>query len=233
MSALGIGLGVGGLALAGAAYLGPPMLVRARQTRRLGELCARTRSLVLTFDDGPGKELTPRVLDLLGSRGAKATFFLLGRRVAEAPELVDRLDAEGHEIASHSRDHLHAWKTMPWATPRDIANGFDDVARWRERPLFRPPYGKLVLPGYLAARRRARGFGWWTVDARDTWTPARTPDEVAGLVRETGGGVVLLHDFDRGEERAAIVLGVLERLLDLADAESLAIRTLGDVLGEG
>ena len=228
-----IGWIAGGAVLAGGAYIAPPMALRALQTRALAARCARTRSLVLTFDDGPSEHLTARVLDLLASRGVRATFFLLGRRVQAAPQMVDRIAEAGHEIGCHSRNHEHAWKTMPWVTPLDIRRGFADVKRWRERPIFRPPYGKLTLPGLLVARGRASGFGWWTVDSQDTWADPRTPEQTGEAVRERGGGVVLLHDHDRGEERASLVLGVVERLLDLADAESWRVRTLGDVLGEG
>jgi len=225
-----IGWIAGGAVLAGGAYLAPPMALRALQTRSLSARCARTRSLVLTFDDGPSKGLTPRVLDLLGSRGAKATFFLLGRRVQSAPDVVERAVSEGHEIGCHSRDHAHAWKTMPWTTPLDIRRGFADVKEWSTRPIFRAPYGKLTLPGLLAAWGRASGLGWWTVDSQDTWADPRSPEQTAEAVRERAGGVVLLHDHDRGEERASLVLALVERLLDLADAELLSVRTLGDVL---
>ena len=220
--------GVGLVALGGAAYVAPPMMLRVVQTRRLARLCAQTRSLVLTYDDGPGRELTPRLLDLLAQRGAKATFFLLGRRAQREPTIADRLKGEGHEIGTHSQEHLHAWKTPPGRWARDLAQGIETVARWNPRPIFRPPYGKITTPGLIAARSWAPKLGWWTVDARDTWSPPRTPDEVAELAKQ--GGVVLLHDFDR-EGRAELVLDCTRRLLDLADEQGLTVRRLGDVLG--
>ncbi len=55
----------------------------------------------LTFDDGPGAESTPRLLEVLARHGAKATFFLVGERVEARPDLVAEIIAEGHEIANH------------------------------------------------------------------------------------------------------------------------------------
>src|SRR5688572_10324897 len=60
------------------------------------------KQIAFTFDDGPDPETTPRVLDLLARHGAHATFFVVGRRAEQHPELVRRLVEEGHAIGSHS-----------------------------------------------------------------------------------------------------------------------------------
>ncbi|MHC4785994.1 MAG: polysaccharide deacetylase family protein, partial [Planctomycetota bacterium] len=59
-----------------AGWYAGPMLAKRCQQRRLQARCAATRTLVLTYDDGPSAELTPRLLELLGARGVRATFFL-------------------------------------------------------------------------------------------------------------------------------------------------------------
>ncbi len=61
--------------------------------------------VALTFDDGPDPKLTPKLLDLLAAHHAKATFFVLGKRVAQCPEIVARGAREGHEIGNHSWSH--------------------------------------------------------------------------------------------------------------------------------
>ena len=67
----------------------PYYLLRVRAVRELSRLCGRGRGLVLTYDDGPGRRLSRALVGLLGSRGARATFFVLGRRVVEDGETVD------------------------------------------------------------------------------------------------------------------------------------------------
>lgn len=59
----------------------------------------------LTFDDGPSKGATPKVLDILKEEEVKATFFVIGKYVEERPELVKRAYDEGHYIANHGYDH--------------------------------------------------------------------------------------------------------------------------------
>src|SRR5579862_6569226 len=64
-------------------------------------------AVALTFDDGPHPENTPRILDILGAEGGgvKASFFVIGRRAREHPELVRRIHAEGHTLGNHTLDH--------------------------------------------------------------------------------------------------------------------------------
>ena len=67
-----------------------------------------TKSVYLTFDDGPTKQVTPFILDLLKEENVKATFFVLGQRVEANPELVKREYDEGHFIASHGYSHMYS-----------------------------------------------------------------------------------------------------------------------------
>src|SRR4029077_21177912 len=57
--------------------------------------------VALSFDDGPNPTFTPQVLDILERNQAKATFFLIGERASQYPELVARIKAEGHEVGNH------------------------------------------------------------------------------------------------------------------------------------
>src|SRR3954470_11369550 len=63
------------------------------------------RGAVLTFDDGPDEEVTPRVMDALEAADARGTFFVLGERVLEHPDLSREIEARGHELALHGMTH--------------------------------------------------------------------------------------------------------------------------------
>ena len=65
----------------------------------------KDHEVVLTFDDGPSPELTPRVLDALAVQCVKANFFLVGEHARAAPDLVRREFAEGHTVGTHSQTH--------------------------------------------------------------------------------------------------------------------------------
>jgi peptidoglycan/xylan/chitin deacetylase (PgdA/CDA1 family) len=103
-----------------------------------------TESMVaLTFDDGPSSAHTPRVLEILARHQAHATFFLIGERAVQHPELVARLRASGHEIGNHSisiRSTVDAkdadFVETLLRTERIL--GIDGSPK-----LFRPPGGKI------------------------------------------------------------------------------------------
>ncbi len=59
----------------------------------------------LTFDDGPTNRCTPDILDILKENHITATFFVIGQRVEQNPELVKRAYEEGHFIANHTYSH--------------------------------------------------------------------------------------------------------------------------------
>lgn len=59
----------------------------------------------LTFDDGPSTTATAKILDILKEENIKATFFVIGKKVVEHPELVKRTYEEGHFIANHTYNH--------------------------------------------------------------------------------------------------------------------------------
>ena len=59
----------------------------------------------LTFDDGPSPSITPKILDILKEENIEATFFVIGKKVEEHPEIVNRAYKEGHFIANHTYSH--------------------------------------------------------------------------------------------------------------------------------
>ena len=61
--------------------------------------------VALTFDDGPDPEVTPRILDALAQADAHATFFVIGNKAAQYPDILERMRQEGHEIGNHSWNH--------------------------------------------------------------------------------------------------------------------------------
>lgn len=232
-----VGAAVGLAVTAAAVWYALPFAARRLAERQLRALCAARRVLVLTFDDGPGPDLTPRVLDVLAEHDARASFFVLGRRAQDAPELLDQIAAAGHEIGSHSQSHLNAWKTFPLRAARDAEESYRSLARWVAHDgVFRAPYGKTTLDLWWNARRSGRDLAWWTDVSGDTFTPIPQHDRLLNRVRERGGGVVLLHDFDRrtadAAARADYVVSLTAALLTLAAAEGWTVATMSELLDD-
>lgn len=214
-----------------------PQLMRPRTVARMRRLCRERNALCLTYDDGPGADLTPRVIDALARHDAKATFFLLGRNAARRPDLVDRLRNEGHALACHSMNHLNGWKVSGARGAADVEAGYESMSRWLEASArFRPPYGKLSAGQWQALKRRGAPVDWWTVDSGDTSRgELPTPESVWTAVNRDRGGVVLLHDMDRDADhlrRAEFVLAVTDLLLTRARSAGLRAATLPELFSE-
>jgi peptidoglycan/xylan/chitin deacetylase (PgdA/CDA1 family) len=153
--------------------------------------------IFLTFDDGPDPLSTPAVLDVLKRQRVKATFFLVGDRIAAAPEIMRRLRSEGHAVGSHSPDHRYrnffgSSRTMESWLAR--GNALLSDAGIADSVGFRPPAGVLTPPLREAAARMAMPIVLWNERFYDSvfpWTKARALKSAARL---PGGSIILLHD---------------------------------------
>ena len=86
--------------------------------------------VALTFDDGPDPVYTPRLLDLLREKDVKATFFVVGKRADQYPEIVRRACAEGHLVGNHTWSHYPLFCfLMPRRLRAEIERGSDSVRR--------------------------------------------------------------------------------------------------------
>ena len=101
--------------------------------------------MALTYDDGPSAELTPQLLDTLAAYQAPATFFVLGDRIRESPELVERELDEGHVVGNHTYDHLDLTAIDPEQARRQLQDTNEELAEIDFEPeLYRPPYDRAT-----------------------------------------------------------------------------------------
>lgn len=228
-----------GVSLLAAVWFLLPFALRKASEKRLARLCRDKRAIVMTYDDGPGAMLTPRLLDLLAEQQAVATFFVLGRNAVARPAVVERAMRDRHEIGSHSFDHCNAWKVWPARAARDLAAGIRVVQNLGgDGHLFRPPYGKTTLATLAGCRLRRQVFGWWTIDTRDTRDEdgRRAAGDIIEQLGASGGGVVLMHDFDRdvespdGMSHDDYVIEMTKRILEFAQENGYRLMRLGDIL---
>ena len=184
--------------------------------------------VALTFDDGPDPGSTPEFLQVLADREVKATFFMLGRMVEQAPDLAAEVAAAGHEIGVHGFEHRYLPTRWPGATWSDLRRATDLIANVTGvRPrFFRPPYGVLSGPALLAARGLGLSPVLWGAWGRE-WQAGASPASVfATLTSGLDGGVtVLLHDSGCTSPAGAwqAGLGALPLLLDECQRRSLRV----------
>ncbi|HYE25999.1 MAG TPA: polysaccharide deacetylase family protein [Clostridia bacterium] len=164
--------------------------------RNFNGLAAGSRRLALTFDDGPNDPHTLRLLEVLERHGARATFFLLGKYVAERPEIARAVVDGRHAVGNHSWDHPN----LIFATGAELRRQIERTQRVIEeatgvRPaLFRPPFGGRRPGTFAVARRYGLTPVMWRISSYD-WEAASVAQIVERVARQVRGGeVILLHD---------------------------------------
>ena len=188
--------------LLGAAHAAPALASVAPLRRRLLPGLSGVGDpghVALTFDDGPDLASTPAFIDALAETKTQATFFLLGRMLATAPELGRQLVDAGHEVGVHGWEHRCMLARGPRATYDDLARTKEAIfaATGRVPRWYRPPYGVLSGAALTSARRLDLTPVLWTNWGKD-WSRRATPDSIVTLLTRdlTGGATVLLHDSD-------------------------------------
>jgi peptidoglycan/xylan/chitin deacetylase (PgdA/CDA1 family) len=155
------------------------------------------RCVALTFDDGPDPVYTPKLLDLLREKNVKATFFVIGKRADQNPEIVRRAWAEGHLIANHTWSHYSLFCfLMPGRLGDEIERCAESIRRscgFRPR-LFRSPVGLRhpLLAPYL--ENAGLEYISWSIRTLDTFTA--DPGVLAQRIlnKAASGDIILLHD---------------------------------------
>ena len=195
---------------------------------------ARTTSpaVCLTFDDGPSSVNTPEVLDLLAHHNARATFFVVGERIAGREALLRRMIAEGHEIGNHTYSHTLTFGLTPNALKHDLLRAADAIeAACSRRPvLARPPFGKDRRRFSSVAAECGARTVLWSIDSGDAAEVEPHPDAVYSAVADRAGpgAIILLHDG--GESRRLPTLGGCERILASLTSRGLQFATVSELL---
>lgn len=197
------------LLLTGCAPAAEPAAEPAEPAGEPAEPAGEPVYMALTFDDGPSPAWTPRLLEGLSRRGARATFFLVGSQIEGREDLVRRIRQEGHQIGSHSFSH----RALTELSTADALADLEKCDRALRQVLgdgsywLRPPYGFLSDQELCALGTPAI---CWSVDTED-WK-SRDVDSILDIVlrRAGDGDILLLHDCYATSVTAA--LEIVDRL---------------------
>ncbi len=171
--------------------------------------------IYLTFDDGPHRYWTPRILGLLKRYHAQATFFVIGRNVRNNPKIVTAEAKAGHRVENHSNTHPDLRRIQPdgLLAYKQLRPVNTLIRRLTGRPAtcMRPPYGSYDA----RVRRIAGGLGlhiaMWTLDTLD-WSHPGVGRIVHVATRARGGSIVLMHDGIGGVQTYRALRTILARL---------------------
>lgn len=201
---------------------------------------ARFNQVVLTFDDGPHPEYTTDILDILKETGTPGSFFVVGSRLLEEPELARRIIAGGHEIGSHTFSHPRMDLVSPMRAELEhgMSNNLISSYTGRKAVLYREPF--MRAGGPIEADRvralqtvQAKGgiIAGMEIVPKDWkgWTADEITQFVIDEVEKGSGNVILLHDA--GEDRRATV-EALPMIIRELNSRGYEFTSLANLLGK-
>ena len=164
--------------------------------------------IALTFDDGPKTSVTSRILDSLEANGGRATFFMVGSNVNGNAGVIQRMVAQGCEVANHTHDHKYISKLNAEGIISQLSstNQKIEAACGVSPVLMRPPGGYVDARSLSVVGSMGMSAIMWSIDTRD-WqhrNAQRTIDTVLSQVRD--GDIILMHDIYSTTADAAVVL---------------------------
>jgi len=182
--------------------------------------------VALTIDDGPDPKYGPEIARYLKARGVAATFFVVGTRVKQYPNVLREIAADGFEIGNHTYDHQRLDTLKPHSIANELRFGARNIAAvtGQAPTLLRPPgvqYNDQVL-------RTAKSLGYvtvsWTCGAKDY--ESQSPEFIAQRVvdRTEAGSIIILHQDTPSTIKA------LPFIIDRLRARGLRFVTISEML---
>jgi peptidoglycan-N-acetylglucosamine deacetylase len=165
----------------------------------------RSKTVALTFDDGPSPKNTPQVLKILQEERVPATFFVIGQNAQRQPDLLKQIHAEGHTIGNHTFSHVK----LPACSSGTIKGELEKTktiiyeATGQSNGLFRPPFGSFDTRSLAELAIGRFDAVLWSVDSRDWTNPGVNAIKKNVLSTVQAGSIVLFHD-DRDQTAEAL-----------------------------
>jgi peptidoglycan/xylan/chitin deacetylase (PgdA/CDA1 family) len=168
----------------------------------------------LTFDDGPDNYVTPKILDLLQKYDIKATFFLLGQKAEQHPDIVSDIQKRGHIIGNHSYSHLKMSGKSKQLIIHELTKADETLIEitGKKPRLFRPPHGRFGLNLLRVLKTTQHKMVLWYASVGD-YNKGTTSEKIKNKLLKLAkpGQLILLHD---GHRNSKYTLKALEESLD-------------------
>ena len=190
-------------------FVNTPKFIQSLFSSLTWKIPSKERTVYLTFDDGPTKEVTSSLLDLLNKEKVKATFFCVGKNVEKHPDLFNEIKHQGHVIGNHSNTHINGWKTNKKKYLEDI----DAADKIIKSNLFRPPYGRIKFSQINKLKSNFKIIMWDVLGA--DFDASISPERIEkNILKNTeSGSIIVLHDNPNFAEKMLSVLpSIIEKL---------------------
>ncbi len=179
-----------------------PNIVKLFYPSLIWDIKNHEKNIHLTFDDGPGEDITPEVLDILDQFNAKATFFCVGEKVVQNPEIFKEITKRGHTIGNHSYNHLKGKQTSS-------ANYIQNIEKAKaviDSVLFRPPYGSF---NYRQIKKLKNDYKiiMWSVLPGDFDKNVSKEKVLKRAIQHTkSGSIIVFHDNKKFKDKMIFAL---------------------------
>ncbi|MDT8418286.1 MAG: polysaccharide deacetylase family protein [Lutibacter sp.] len=193
-------------------FIKTPILLKFIFRNWVWRLSSKKKVLYLTFDDGPTPEITEWTLNELRKHEAKATFFCIGKNIAEHPEIFQKIIDENHSVGNHTNNHLNGWKTNTATYLQNIeeAEIYFEENRKSEivnLKLFRPPYGRLTFSQSRKIKKKGYKIIMWDVLSADFDPKVSYEKCLENVIRNIeNGSIIIFHDSIKASEKLKFVL---------------------------
>lgn len=194
-------------------------LVRGKNGRKL---------VALTFDDGP-TNLSIKILDVLNKNGVKATFFWLGKNLADKRQIIEKAKKNGHQIANHSWDHTNGynldenliWEQQVSRTIEELKTVADVQTNY-----YRPPFGGITQKQIDFLGSKGITTLLWSLTTMDWDKTQNNGIDLENKFKEYlhPGAIVLMHDYDFGKSEE--MLAALEKMIQYGKSQGYTFVTV-------
>lgn len=192
------------------------------------------QQVALTFDDVPDRLFTLQLLDVLKEYKVKATFFVVGNRAQENPDVIERMLREGHALGNHSYSHANLLKATDdefhhevmktQAVIRQITDGY-------QMRYIRPPYGNITEEQVKWLISQRMQIVNWDVDSLD-WTSIPADEVESNIMKDVKSGSIILQHGAGGEgEDLSGTVQALPRIIKQLRERGMEFVTIPQMLG--
>ena len=190
-----------------------PIIIKRLFPKYIWEKTFSNKTLYLTFDDGPTPEITEWTLKTLKQFNAKATFFCIGDNVKKYPDILHKINQEGHSIGNHTFNHINGWsnKTNSYVNNTEKAQNTLEkelgLEYFSTKKLFRPPYGKIKNKQARQLIKKGYQIIMWSVISYDWNINLSCKDCLNNVLKHTkDGNIIVFHDSIKAKKNLQYTL---------------------------
>jgi peptidoglycan-N-acetylglucosamine deacetylase len=208
--------------------------------QKFGYSATATKTISMTFDDGPDPKVTPALLNVLSANKTPATFFVIGKSAAQFPEIVARMVREGHAVGDHTLTHPDIASEPTWREHVElVATG--RVLRaitGQQAGFWRMPYlghdeksQQETIDGLLRAQRLGYTLANYDFDTFDWDTEAKARGRMTDipLPNLSSGKNITMLMHDAGGPNRMWTVGYVKKLIPYAKAHGYTFQTMPQV----